>query len=186
MLRAFLLLFEISFVTFDMNKPTKEEVAEWYHSYIERVEDGTVSSILRQQELSFVPFIMSIPEEKGTYRYADGKWTVKEIISHLIDTERVFCYRGLAISRGEPNPIPGFDQDIYVTNSKADQMSFQDLAAEFMAVRKASIAFYKQIDEETSKLGGTVSGGPMSVRSTAYIIAGHLIHHKEILQERYL
>lgn len=169
-----------------MNKPSREEIGEWYQGYIDRVDDGTALSVLRQQELSFLPFIMSIPEEKGTYRYAEGKWSIKEVISHLIDTERVFCYRGLAVSRGEQNPIPGFDQDEYVANSNANNMSLQDLAAEFLAVRKASIAFYKQIDEPTSKLVGTVSGGPMSVRSTAYIIAGHLIHHKEVLQEKYL
>ncbi len=169
-----------------MNKPNTEEVAEWYHGYINRVEDGTAMAELRQQELSFMPFILSIPEEKGSYAYAEGKWSIKEIISHLIDTERVFCYRGLAISRGEQNPIPGFDQDVYVEHSKANDMSFSDLAAEFMAVRKASIAFYKQIDDDTSKLIGKVSGGPMSVRSTAYIIAGHLMHHKEVLEEKYL
>jgi len=169
-----------------MKKPSPNEVGEWYHGYINRVEDGTVMSVLRQQELSFIPFILSIPSEKGDFKYADGKWSVKEIISHLIDTERVFCYRGLALSRGEPNPIPGFDQDIYVANSNADSRSLDDLAAEFMAVRKASLAFYKSVDEKGAEKSGVVSGNAMSVRATAYIIAGHLIHHKEVLQEKYL
>ena len=169
-----------------MNRPERSETGDYYYTYIDQVPDEPILNVLRSQELHFMPFLLKIPEEKGNHRYEEGKWSIKEVIQHINDTERIFCFRGLALSRNEKNPIPGFEQDDYVAAVDLSNRSIQSLAAEFLSIRKASLSFYKSLDDEMSVRSGTASGFPMSVRSTAYIIAGHLAHHQDVLLDRYM
>ncbi len=128
----------------------------------------------------------NVPEEKGTFTYAPGKWTVKELLSHLIDGERMFAYRVLRISRGDETPIEGFEQDGYIENSNANNRTFNELLEEFDLQRRANLLMLNNISDEDSRRIGTASNNPISVRALTYIMAGHVQHHVNVLQERYL
>lgn len=134
----------------------------------------------------FIRFVQNIPMDKFDYRYAEGKWTIKDIIQHVIDTERIFAYRALRISRNDITPLPGFEENDYVENSKANERGIQDLLAEFSAVRYSTLFLFKSFSEEQLKRMGTASGTAISVRAIGFIIIGHQKHHQHIFQERYL
>ena len=134
----------------------------------------------------FIRFVQNIPMDKFDYRYAEGKWTIKDIIQHVIDTERIFAYRALRISRNDTTPLPGFEENDYVENTKANKRGIQDLLAEFSAVRYATLFLFKSFSEEQLKRMGTASGTAISVRAIGFIIIGHQKHHQNIFQERYL
>jgi uncharacterized damage-inducible protein DinB len=134
----------------------------------------------------FIRFVQNIPMDKFDYRYAEGKWTIKDIIQHVIDTERIFAYRALRISRNDATPLPGFEENDYVENTKANERGIQDLLAEFSAVRYATLFLFKSFSEEQLKRMGTASGTAISVRAIGFIIIGHQKHHQNIFQERYL
>jgi uncharacterized damage-inducible protein DinB len=134
----------------------------------------------------FIRFVQNIPMDKFDYRYAEGKWTIKDIIQHVIDTERIFAYRALRISRNDTTPLPGFEENDYVENTKANERGIQDLLAEFSAVRYATLFLFKSFSEEQLKRMGTASGTAISVRAIGFIIIGHQKHHQNIFQERYL
>ena len=134
----------------------------------------------------FIRFVQNIPMDKFDYRYAEGKWTIKDIIQHVIDTERIFAYRALRISRNDTTPLPGFEENDYVENTKANERGIQDLLAEFSAVRYATLFLFKSFSEEQLKKMGTASGTAISVRAIGFIIIGHQKHHQNIFQERYL
>ena len=128
----------------------------------------------------------SIAKDKWSFSYAEGKWTIKEILLHLIDAERVFAYRTLCVSRKEELELPGFDHDEYLKNSNAKSRSHESLIEEYEAVRKASISLFKSFDEETLSYLGVANGSAISVKGLAYIIAGHELHHNSVIKERYL
>jgi hypothetical protein len=130
--------------------------------------------------------LAGLPEEKGTFAYADGKWTIKEVLSHLIDGERIFAYRMLRISRGDETPIEGFEQDGYIENSNANNRTFSDLLDEFELSRKANVLMLNNLDATGLSRMGTASGLPVSVRALANICIGHVRHHMAILEDRYL
>ncbi|MDD2821274.1 MAG: DinB family protein [Flavobacterium sp.] len=134
----------------------------------------------------FIRFVQNIPMDKFDYRYAEGKWTIKDIIQHVIDTERIFAYRALRISRNDTTPLPGFEENDYVENTKANERGIQDLLAEFSAVRYATLFLFKSFSEEQLKRMGTASGTAISVRAIGFIIIGHQKHHQNVFQERYL
>lgn len=134
----------------------------------------------------FIRFVQNIPMDKFDYRYVEGKWTIKDIIQHVIDTERIFAYRALRISRNDTTPLPGFEENDYVENTKANKRGIQDLLAEFSAVRYATLFLFKSFSEEQLKRMGTASGTAISVRAIGFIIIGHQKHHQNIFQERYL
>ncbi|WP_269684512.1 DinB family protein [Flavobacterium lacustre] len=134
----------------------------------------------------FIRFVQNIPMDKFDYRYAEGKWTIKDIIQHVIDTERIFAYRALRISRNDTTPLPGFEENDYVENTKANERGIQDLLAEFSAVRYAALFLFKSFSEEQLKRIGTASGTVISVRAIGFIIIGHQKHHQNVFQERYL
>jgi hypothetical protein len=167
-----------------MNKPEQDEYAEYYEGYISQV-NGDVLPILDAQGAELRAIFSGIQEEKGTFAYADGKWTLKEVLSHLIDAERVFAYRVLRISRGDKTPIEGFEQNDYIETSNANNRSFADLLEEFDLNRRSNMLMLKNIDDEGSRRMGTASDNPVSVRALAYDMAGHVIHHVNILKERY-
>lgn len=169
-----------------MNRPETHEFAPYYYTYISLIGDTAVLPSLEAQTGELRAMIFGLPEEKGTFAYAEGKWTLKELLSHVIDGERIFAYRILRISRGDKTAIEGFEQDDYIETSNANNRSFADLLDEFDHERRANLLLVKNLTDEASVRMGTASNNPISVRALVYIMAGHFKHHVNILQERYL
>lgn len=169
-----------------MNRPEINEFAPYYNTYISLVEGDDCLPVLDAQSAELGALFSSIPEERGTFAYAEGKWTIKEMLSHLIDGERMFAYRVLRISRGDVTPIEGFEQDGYIENSNANNRSFEELLKEFDLQREANMLMLNNIGDKGSHRIGTASNNPVSVRALAYIMAGHIRHHIDILKTRYL
>ena len=169
-----------------MNRPETNEYAAYYDRYISLVTDDEIVPVLAAQSTELQDIFTGIPEEKGTFAYDDGKWTVKEVLSHLIDGERMFAYRALRISRGDETPIEGFEQDGYIENSHANSRSFAELLEEFNLLRRANLLLFNNLDDTGWTRIGTASDNRVSVRALAFIMAGHLTHHIHILKERYL
>ncbi len=169
-----------------MQRPDPNEFAPYYNTYISLIDGDGVIPVLDAQSAEIRSVLSNVPEEKGTFAYAQGKWTIKELLSHLIDGERIFAYRILRISRGDKTPIEGFEQDDYIENSNANNRSFAELLDEFDHERQANLLLVKNLTDEASMRIGTASNNPISVRALVYIMAGHVKHHGRILQERYL
>lgn len=169
-----------------MTKPTPAEYGQFYQGYINQVTEDNVLPLLETELTRTIAFFESIPAEKLDYAYAEGKWTIKELIVHLSDAERVMAYRALRVGRGDQTPLPGFDENVYVPNSYASERTVADSLAEFKAVRQASIALFRTFKAEAWASVGIASGHPISVRALAYIIIGHTRHHINIIKERYL
>jgi uncharacterized damage-inducible protein DinB len=167
-------------------RPGPDEFAPYYGRYITRVADGDVLATLRSQVGETTSMLRAIPESRGGHRYADGKWSIRESIGHMSDTERVFAYRAMRFSRNDPTALPGFDENAFVGNASFDQRSLASLVDEFEAVRRATLAFFDGLLPDEFQRRGTASENPVSVRALAWIIAGHEIHHRAILKERYL
>ncbi len=162
------------------------EYNPYYKTYIEALGEVTLMDTLRKQLKNYPQFIGSIPQEKLPYKYAAGKWTVAEVLVHVLDTERVFQYRALRFARKDRTPLPGFSQDDFVPNSGANSRSIESLIAEYKAIRKSTISLFETFDEPTLKLKGVASNSPMSVRAMGFIMCGHQKHHRNIIRERYL
>lgn len=162
-----------------------DEYNAYYKSYIEACGSDNLMQLLENGLESFSEFIKAIPQEKLNYNYAEGKWTVAEVLVHLLDTERVFQYRALRFARNDKTPLPGFDQDVYVPESNSDQRDLTGLIEEYKAVRLATIALFKTFNVETLMRKGVASDSDMSVRALGFIINGHQKHHAKILKERY-
>ena len=169
-----------------MKRPETNEFAPYYNTYISLIEGDGVMSVLDAQSRELSAIFSAMPEEKGTFAYAPGKWTIKELLSHLIDAERIFAYRVLRISRGDETSIEGFEQDGYIETSNANYRSFAALVDEFDFQRRSNMLMLDNIDEAGSIRMGTASNNPISVRALAYIMAGHVTHHINILKARYL
>ncbi len=173
-------------VTARMQKLDKNEYAEYYSRYIDLVPEGDVVATLEAQTKKFVAFLRAIPEAKGDYRYAPGKWSVKEMLGHIVDGERIFAYRALRFARADKNPLPGFEQDDYVRAAGHGRSQMADLIAEFELVRKANSLMFQQLDDAAWQRRGTASGNEISVRALAHVLVGHVEHHWKVLRERYL
>ena len=169
-----------------MNRPEINEYDPYYGNYISLVEDDDVLSVLDKQSAELRGLFADLPEEKGAFAYAEGKWTIKELLSHLIDGERMFAYRVLRISRGDETAIEGFEQDDYIKNSNANNRLFAELLDEFDLQRRSNILMLINISDEGSRRVGTASGKTVSVRALTFIMAGHIRHHMNILTQRYL
>jgi hypothetical protein len=161
------------------------EYAPYYEQYIKTVS-GEILEELHDQLPSFRSFIDTLPEDKGDFAYAPGKWTIKEVLGHIIDTERIMAYRALRIARNDNTAIPGFDQDDYVMHSRYEARSLASLADEFEAVRKSNLFLFDSFSNDELLRLGTASEKTVSVRALGYIIVGHIKHHARILEERYL
>ncbi len=168
-----------------MRRPESSEFATYYGGYVDLAADDVVGQLAAQTD-EIRSSVGGLDEEKGRFAYAEGKWTIKEVLSHLIDGERIFSYRILRISRGDVTPIEGFEQDGYIENSNANNRSFPDLLAEFDSQRRANLLMINNIDEAGLGRTGAASGNPVSVRALVFIAAGHVAHHLKILNERYL
>lgn len=157
-----------------------------FNKYISLVENENLDSILEKQSKETEDFFSSIPEDKWLYKYEENKWTIKEVVQHIIDTERIFSFRALVFARKDPNPINSFDENEYAKNSNANDKSAEDLIQEFFAVRKSTQLLFKGFSENQLAAIGKGSSYEMSVVAVGYLMAGHLTHHLDILKDRYL
>ena len=169
-----------------IRRPAPSEYAPHYAQYIERVPEGDLAAQLEAQIQDLEHLLADLPESSGAFRYAEGKWSVKELLGHLTDTERIMAYRLLRIARGDQTPLAGFDQDDYVRNGHADARPLRELAAEFTAVRRATLALVRSLDDPSWTRLGSAGGKPVSTAALAHVMAGHVSHHLEILTARYL
>jgi len=167
-------------------KPERSEFLPYYGKYIDLVASGDVLTTLSKQMVETLLLLRSLHASVATYRYAPGKWSVNEVIGHLIDSERIFAGRALRFARADGTPLPGFEQDDYVSNSSFDLYPLGELASELGSVRESTIFLFRHLQEDAWTRRGTANGAEVSVRALAYIIAGHELHHREILRARYL
>ena len=167
-------------------RPNENEYAPYYHTYVGKVPDGDILTNFRHVHHETQELIDNLPEEKGDYRYAEGKWTVKEVLMHLIDTEQVMAYRALRIAREDKTPIPGFDQDLFAKSVDVSERTLESLAEQFATTRDMTHAMFRHFSPEAFERMGTASDNAISVRGLAYIIIGHEIHHRKVLIEKYL
>ncbi|MEZ4811018.1 MAG: DinB family protein [Allomuricauda sp.] len=166
--------------------PTSE-YNPFYHNYVLSLgEDVTLKGELESGRDDFLVMLENVPDTRLGFAYADGKWTLAELLLHIIDAERVFQYRALRFARNDKTPLPGFDQDEHVPQSNASSRTKQDLMEEYKAVRESTILLFKSFDDEVLKRVGVASGSKMSVRAMGFIICGHQAHHQRIIRERYL
>ena len=168
-----------------MNRPEATEYADYYENYISKVPGSDVVNVLESQRLQMLQLFAGRSERDGSFRYAPGKWTVKEVLGHITDTERIFSYRALRIARGDQTPLPGFEQDDYVRSGAFGDRTLAGLAEEFGAVRTASVSLLRSFNEEAWSRRGVASQKEVTVRALGFMIAGHQIHHRIILEERY-
>jgi ABC-type phosphonate transport system ATPase subunit len=166
-------------------KPEPREYAAYYEKYISLVSGKDIVSTLESQRLQTLQLLSGRSEREGNFRYAKDKWTVKEVVGHVSDTERIFSYRALRIARGDQTPIEGFEQDDYVRGGGFGERTLANLAEEFGQVRQASVALFRSLGEEAWRRSGTANKNEVSVRALAFIIAGHELHHRAILEEKY-
>ncbi|MEO7209615.1 MAG: DinB family protein [Chitinophagaceae bacterium] len=169
-----------------MPRPITGEAPEYFFKYIGLTEGDSIQSIINNHSKNLVDFYNTIPDEKAEYAYAEGKWTVKQVLQHLIDTERVFVYRALCFARMQTIPLPGMDENAFAENAKMDNRSLAQIKAELISVRKSTDLFLQSLSANDCKMQGNASGKDMSVNALAYIIYGHVIHHKNIIEKRYL
>ena len=168
-----------------MNRPQPEEYPVFYKGYIDTVSENALAELEHQIE-AFPAFLKGLSEDKGSFAYAEGKWTIKELLGHVIDTERIMAYRTLRIARNDSTPLAGFDENDYVANAHFADRSIDSLAEEFTQLRRANMHLFKSLNETELGRMGISNGKPISVKALVYIIAGHLNHHRRIIEERYL
>jgi hypothetical protein len=168
-----------------MRRPERNEAAEYYFTYIDRVPGADVLAVLEEQLETTLAFLGSVPEQRSLYRYAPDKWSIREVVSHLNDTERVFTYRALWFARGFDTPLPSFDEKASGVSAEADRINLAGHLDEFRAIRLATLSLFRHLPEAAWARTGTASGNPFSVRALAFITAGHVIHHLGVLRERY-
>ena len=167
-------------------RPKSSEYAPYYERYVSKVPDGDIVGTLRSQLEETLALIRGIPDSRGDFRYAEGKWSIKELLGHVIDSERVFTYRALRFGRGDATPLPGFEQDDFVRGADFSKRSLSDLAEEFEHVRRATISLFASLEANAWDRRGKANDTEVSVRGIAFIVAGHERHHVEILKTRYL
>lgn len=162
------------------------QVPEFYRPYLRFLEDQSVIEHLQHSAKDFNYLLNTFSNEKAEYRYAEGKWSVKDLIQHVIDAERVFAYRAMRFSRNDNTELPGFEQDDYALHAASDSRDIKDLMSEFTSTRYSTISFFSSLDEVHLTRKGIASGVEFSVEILGYIISGHLLHHLEVIREKYL
>jgi uncharacterized damage-inducible protein DinB len=166
-------------------RPNPNEYNVYYETYIKEIEGDDILKILNDQNKQTQEVLNSFSEHKGNYKYADGKWTVKEVVGHLLDTERVFAYRALCIARGEKKSLPGFEQDDYVSGGNFNSRNLTDLNYEFRLLRESNLLLFRSFSDEMLNKKGTANESAITVRAILWIIAGHEKHHIKVLLEKY-
>ena len=167
-------------------RPHTSEYAAYYETYVSLVPDGDIVGTFERQLEETLSLIREIPETRGEFRYAEGKWTIKELIGHIIDCERVFAYRALRFGRGDSTPLSGFEQDDFVRGADFNKRSLENLADEYELVRRSTIALFGSLEADAWDRRGTANDSEVSVRGLAFIVAGHERHHLGVLKSRYL
>lgn len=168
-----------------MNRPHPDEFAPFYQKYIDTVDDDVIDE-LETQAHAFPEFLRAIPAGRQDFRYAPGKWSVKELVGHVIDTERIMMYRALRFSRNDTTPVAGFDEEHYVAHAHFSERTLEELAEEFNLLRRANLHLVRSLQETDLSRKGTANDHLVSVKALLFIMAGHLNHHRHILTERYL
>ncbi len=166
--------------------PERSEAAPYYFRYIDRIASGDIVAVLQTQLEEMSALLAGISEEKSLHRYAPDKWSIRQVVNHVNDTERVFVSRAFWFARGFDSPLPSYDQEVSADAARADEFSWAGHVEEFRAVRLATLTFFRNLPAEAWMRGGIASGNPFTVRALAYITAGHASHHTAILRERYL
>lgn len=161
-------------------------IPSYYHRYILCTLDDELDTAFQKHLTNLLPLLQSLPPQKWDYRYAEGKWSIKELVQHLIDAERIFCYRALCFARKDATPIPGFDENEYVVHSRADQRDADHLLKELSILQQSSALLFQSFNEDQLENNGIANGNNIYVKGIGYIIIGHALHHKAILEERYL
>jgi len=167
-------------------KIPENEYIGYFKNYINEAGDVNLIEELEICLHDFIKYVQNIPMDKFDFRYAAGKWTIKELIQHLIDSERVFAYRALCFSRNDKTHLPGFDENSYIENTNANNRSLQDLLTEMAVVRQATLSLYKSFSEDQLSRVGVASNNSISVKTIGYIIIGHQKHHQKVFTEKYL
>ncbi len=169
-----------------MNKPSRDDCAPYYQKYIDELPAGNILEILGQQLSETLKVFNALDEQRARYRYAPGKWSCKELLGHLIDSERVFVYRATCFARNDSGPLPGMDENLWVAHAGFDARDLAGLIDEYEHGRRTSIAFFKGLDDETASRRGVASNCEFTAGSFPFIIAGHERHHLDVIRERYL
>jgi hypothetical protein len=169
-----------------IGRPERSEAADYYWTYIDQVPGGDIIATLDRQSNDVQSLCRDISNQRSLHRYAPGKWSIREVLSHVSDTERVFVFRALWFARGFSDPLPGFDQNIAVPAARADDRSWTAHVEDFRAVRAATLTLFRGLSADRWSCRGTASGVEFSVRALAFITAGHAAHHMRIVRERYL
>ncbi|MEM9378494.1 MAG: DinB family protein [Planctomycetota bacterium] len=168
-------------------QPAPADYHEYYSRYVDGVPDGDVVEHLRAQREELLALVESVPADRRGYRYADGKWTIEEVLGHVVDTERAFAYRIMCFVRGMADvEQPGIDQDVMVPASGATERGLESIAHEFDALRRANLELFETLDDDALSIRGRASGTGFTVRSVLYIVHGHAAHHAGVVRERYL
>jgi hypothetical protein len=167
-------------------RPQPGEYGSYYQRYIDHAPEEDIVAALDAQARETAVLFDGLSEQQAAHRYAPDKWSIKQLVGHVTDAERIFAYRALSIARGETKALPGFDQEPYVINSGADERAMSDLAGELAAVRRANVMMFRALSDEAWRRIGTASDNPISVRALAYIMLGHERHHMSVLRDRYL
>jgi len=167
-------------------RPRPGDYSTYYENYVKLIGDEDILKILNDQSKKTQDILNSFSEHRGNYRYADGKWTVKEVVGHLLDTERVFAYRALCIARGEKKSLPGFDQNDYVSEGNFNRRELFDLNYEFRLLRESNLLLFRSFTPEMLKLKGFANESSVTVLAILFIIAGHEKHHMNVLREKYM
>jgi hypothetical protein len=169
-----------------MTMPDRTEAAEYYFTYIDKVGAGDICATLESQLGETVRFLRGISDERSLHRYAPDKWSIRQVIGHVNDAERLFAFRAVWFARGFDSPLPSFDQDVAVASAGSDERPWASLIDEFQTIRAASLSFFQNLPADAWMRRGIASGNPFTVRALAYIVAGHAAHHVGIVRERYL
>ncbi|MGG4497371.1 DinB family protein [Brevibacillus reuszeri] len=169
-----------------LSRPTRDEASSYYFIYIDQVPEGDLSVILSEQMKETVSLLSSLEENQGDDRYAPDKWTVKEVLGHIIETERIMSYRVLSFARGEQAQLFGFDQEAYVKAARFHERNLSDLLEEFTAVRQATLTLLRGVPQEAWTNTGNLGNAKVSARAIAYVLTGHEKHHVQVLKEKYL
>ncbi len=169
-----------------IERPANSEYEAYYHQYISKVPEGDVLEIMETNMTDTASLLAGVGEDKAGYRYAPGKWSIKQVVGHLTDVERLFGYRTMAFARRDKAPLPSFDQNEYVEHANFDNRSLRNIAGEFECIRRSTVALFRSFDPDVLMRTGIASGFSFTVRSVAFILAGHEIHHVGVLKERYL
>lgn len=169
-----------------LNRPSKEEYNAYYERYVQLVPEGNIYDILTQSLKDTTDFFSNVGEDRANYRYAEGKWSMKEVLGHITDNERIMCYRLLRIARGDTTPLAGYDQDVLINGASFDKCTLAELLEDYAAVRHATLTLFRGLSDEALSRRGIVNDSESSAKAWAYIIIGHEIHHMNVINERYL